>query len=115
MTERVHRGGAVRDVFQRYERTGGPGEEERERRRRVPGEKVEASWGWRETTVKRRTAKMKDAWCLLGKRSSLSDCFACGEETKVFFSVAKGLQKESAEFTSLRKRKEKRGNVKNGN
>lgn len=87
----------------------------RERRRRVPGEKVEASWGWRETTVKRRRAKMKDAWCLLGKRSSLSVCFACGEETKVFFSVAKGLQKESAEFTSLRKRKEKRRNVKYGN
>lgn len=76
-------------------------------RRRVPGEKVEVGLGWKETTVKRRSAKMKGARCLLGKRSSLSACFACGEEKKVFFSVAKGLQKESAEFTSLKEKREK--------
>lgn len=58
--------------------------------------------------AKRRRAKMKGAKCLLGVGSSLSAWFACGEEKKVFLSVAKGLQKESAGFTSLRKRNEKR-------
>jgi len=77
-------------------------------RRRVLGEKVEAGLGLRETAVKRRSAKMKGARCLLGKRSSLSACFACGEEKKVFFSVAKGLQKETAKFTSLKEKREKR-------
>lgn len=55
---------------------------------------------------------MEGAKGLLEVRSSLSAWFACGEEKKVSFIVAKGLQKESVEFTSLRKRKEKRRNVK---